>query len=181
MNVMMFTWADYAIIAILGLSILISLIRGFVREALSLVTWVAAFWVAFTFYGILADLLTQQIHSPTTRMAVAFAGLFIATLILGALINYLIGQLVDKTGLSGTDRMLGLIFGFARGALLITVLLMLARLTPMPEEPWWQKSMLIPKFSPMEAWLKDYLPQSMSEQLTPSKDTTKNTAKDTGN
>lgn len=158
-------WADYTILAVLGLSILISLMRGFVREALSLITWVAAFWVAFTFYGILAEMLQNSIHSDGMRMAVAFGGLFLVTLILGALINYLIGQLVDKTGLSGTDRMLGVLFGFGRGVLLVTVLLLLARLTPMPEEPWWKTSVVISHFKPAEMWLKGYLPSAMTEHL----------------
>lgn len=158
-------WADYTILAILILSVLISLVRGFVREALSLVSWVAALWVAFTFYGILSEELAADIHSPTVRLAVSFGGLFIITLFIGALINYLIGQLIDKTGLTGTDRMLGLIFGGARGVLLVTVLLMLARLSPMPEEPWWKASTLISHFKPSEEWLKSYLPDSMTQRM----------------
>lgn len=164
-NALLLNWADYAIIAVLALSVLISLIRGFVREALSLVSWVAAFWVAFTFYNILAQMLEKQIHSSGMRIAVAFGVLFLVTLILGALINYLIGQLVDKTGLSGTDRLLGVIFGFGRGVLLVTVLLLLGQLTPMPDEPWWKSSLLIAEFHPAELWLKGYLPQSMLEHL----------------
>lgn len=164
-EIILLNWADYSILAVLGLSILISLVRGFVREALSLISWVAAFWVAFTFYGILADILEKEIHSNGMRMAVAFGALFLVTLILGALINYLIGQLVDKTGLSGTDRMLGVLFGLGRGVLLVTVLLLLARLTPMPTEPWWKSSVMIAQFKPAELWLKGYLPQSMTEHL----------------
>lgn len=157
----MFNWLDYSIIGVILLSILISLIRGFFREAFSLVTWVAAFWVAFTFYGILAELLVKHFHSPTVRMIVAFGVLFVASLIIGALVNFLIGQLVDRTGLSGTDRLLGVIFGCARGVMLVTILLMMARLTPLPTEDWWKGSMLIPQFHPLETWLQGYMPQSM--------------------
>ncbi len=163
MKLAMLNWLDYSIIAVIFLSILISLIRGFIREAFSLVTWVAAFWIAFTFYGILAELLVQHFHSPTIRMVVAFGVLFVATLLIGALVNYLIGQLVDKTGLSGTDRLLGIIFGFGRGVLLVTILLMMARLTPLPTEDWWKTSMLIPQFQPLEVWLHGYMPQSLMD------------------
>lgn len=168
MKITMLNWADYIIIGIIVLSVLISLLRGFVREALSLVTWIAALWVSFTFYATLADLLAKKIHSDTTRVVVAFAILFVATLILGALFNYLIGQLVDKTGLSGTDRVLGVVFGLGRGVLLITVLLLLAKLTPLPDEQWWKSSMLIVQFKPVEIWLKDYLPKGVEDHITMS-------------
>lgn len=158
-------WADYAVVGIIGLSILISVVRGFVREALSLVTWVAAFWVAFTFYALLASLLVNIIHTPSLQTIVAFAVLFLATLLLGALINYLIAQLIDKTGLSGTDRVLGVAFGFARGVLLVTVLVMLASLTPLPQDPWWKSSLLIPHFQPIVAWLHGLLPKSVTQHL----------------
>lgn len=162
----MLNWADYSIIAVVGLSVGISFIRGFVREALSLIIWVAAFWIAFTFYDTLALLLTHLIHTDTLRTVISFLTLLISTLILGALINYLIGQLVDKTGLSGTDRLLGVLFGCARGVLLVTVFLLLTRLTPMPQEAaWWKDSVLIPYFHPIEIWLHGLLPESVTQHL----------------
>lgn len=168
MKILMLNWADYIILGIVLISVLVSLLRGFVREALSLVTWVAAFWVAFTFYDVLAAMITKDIHSESVRTAVAFGSLFLITLILGALVNYLIGQLVDRTGLTGTDRVLGMLFGFARGILLIAILLLLARLTPMPNEDWWKHSVLITEFKPIETWLHDFLPQSLSDKFVPS-------------
>jgi membrane protein required for colicin V production len=164
----MFTWADYIIIAIIGLSLLISLVRGFVREALSLVIWVAAFWISFNFYTILAGLLESLIHTPSLRMITAFGSLFLATLLLGALVSYLIAQLIDKTGLSGTDRVLGIVFGGARGVLLVAVLIMLAQLTPLPQDPWWKGSLLIPHFQPIEQWLHGLLPPTVTQHLTVS-------------
>ncbi len=160
------TWADYAITAIIVLSIIVSLVRGFVREALSLITWALAFWVAFSFSSILATLLTNYIHSASLRQIAAFGILFLITLLLGAFINYLIAQLVDSTGLTGTDRVLGIVFGFARGALVVSLLLMMASLTPMPQEQWWKASLLIPQFQPIEAWLHSLLPKEVAEHLT---------------
>lgn len=161
----MFTLADYIIIGIMVLSLLISLVRGFVREALSLVMWIAAFWIAFTFYNTLANLLLNIIHTPSLRMIVAFGALFLATLLLGSFIGYLFGQLIDKTGLSGTDRVLGVAFGFARGVLLVAVLIMLAKLTPLPQDPWWKASVLLPHFQPVVEWLHNLLPQSVTQHL----------------
>jgi len=157
-------WIDYVILGVIGLSTIISLVRGFVREALSLVVWVFAFWVAWTFFRELAGHL-DIFSVPSVRLGVAFAILFIATLIVGALVNYLIGQLVDKTGLSGTDRLIGMLFGAARGALLVAVLVLLAGLTPFPEDPWWQESGLLGHFQELATWLKGLLPEDIGERF----------------
>lgn len=161
----MFNWVDYAILGIIIFSLLISFIRGFVREALSLFTWAAAIWLAIHFFEALSSLLESSIHSPSLRNIASFGLLFIGTLILGAMVNYLIAQLVDRTGLSGTDRILGVLFGGVRGVLMVTILLMLTQLTSFPQEPWWQASVLIPHFHPMEVWLHDFLPASVYEHM----------------
>lgn len=148
-------WADWAIIAIISVSSLISLKRGFVREAFSLLTWVAAFIVARLFTAPLAALLASSIETPSVRLVVAFVLLFAATLILGALVANLLSALVKATGLSGTDRVLGMGFGLARGALVVVALLILAGMTPMPQDRWWQESRLIPHFALMESWTRE--------------------------
>lgn len=156
-----FNWVDYIIIAIIALSVLISVMRGFVREVISLVIWVAAIAVSFIFYRYIADLLVNFIHSDSVRLVVSFVGLFLVTLVLGILINYLIGQLVANTGLSGTDRVLGIIFGVARGILVVVLLMMLMSLTPFDKESVWQESVLVPHFQPLEDWLSSFFPESM--------------------
>ena len=112
-------WADWTIVVILVLSSLISIKRGFVKEALSLATWILAVIIALFFSERLAVLLTDSITTPSVREVVAFAILFIATLLVGAMVNYLIGELVRITGLSGTDRTLGMVFGLARGFIIV--------------------------------------------------------------
>ncbi|MCP8689235.1 CvpA family protein [Marinobacterium sedimentorum] len=148
-------WADWTIIAIIAISGLFSLKRGFVKEALSLASWVAAFIVARLFTAPLSLVLQNYIEMPSARVAVAFAILFLATLIVGALISALIVALVQATGLSSTDRILGIGFGLARGALLIVVLVALLGITPAIQDPWWHDSRLIPHFIQMESWTRD--------------------------
>ncbi|SFG81543.1 CvpA family protein [Neptunomonas qingdaonensis] len=148
-------WADWAILGIVGISGLFSIKRGFVREALSLLTWVTAFVIARLFTDALATVLADYIQTPSFRIGSAFAILFIMTLIVGALVSNLVSLLVQATGLSGTDRILGMGFGLARGALVVVVLVALLGGTPAVQDAWWQGSQLIPHFVLMEAWSRD--------------------------
>lgn len=149
-------WADWAIIAVVALSALISLVRGFVREALSLCIWVAAVVVAVNFYQPLSQQLTNLIDTPSLQLIVAWAALFLATLLAGMLVAFLVGQLVKATGLSGTDRLIGSLFGIARGLVLVLVILVLVpKAVPVNEDPWWQQSSLIPHFLKFEQWAND--------------------------
>ncbi|WP_017445965.1 CvpA family protein [Gayadomonas joobiniege] len=153
-------WFDYIILSVIGISTLVSLIRGFVREALSLVVWFSAFFIASQFYLDLATYLTE-IEDEVLRNAAAIAILLIASLILGALVSYLIAQLVQKTGLSGTDRVLGVVFGALRGVLLVAALLFFAdAFTPVADSQWWQDSVLIPEFKIIVEWFFEYFEKS---------------------
>ena len=147
-------WADWAIISIFSLSCFIGVIRGFVREALSLVVWVVAALVAKVFGSQLEVLLIGHIETPSVRLMTAYAVLFIATLLLGAMLSYLIGALVRATGLSGTDRLLGMIFGAARAFIIVMALLiLLPGFLPVAEDEWWQQAQLIPHFLACEDWV----------------------------
>ena len=155
-------WIDFAILAVIGLSSLISLIRGFVKEALSLVTWFAAFFVASNFFGDLAVYFTS-INDTMLRNGAAIIPLFVATLILGSIVNYVIGTLVDKTGLSGTDRMLGVCFGAIRGVLIVSaIIFFLDTFTSAAKAVWWQQSVLIPEFGIVVNWFFEFMKNSSS-------------------
>jgi len=166
-------WLDYVLIGIVLLSALISLARGFVREVFSLAVWVLAFWVAWSFFRELAVQFEPVLTSPTARLGVAFAALMITTLMLGGMVNYLLIQLVEKTGMSGTDRFIGMVFGAARGVLLVSVLVLLAGLTALPQESWWSESGMVPYFEELALWLKRLLPEDLAghfqyTQLSPA-------------
>jgi membrane protein required for colicin V production len=146
---------DWIIVGIVLLSTLVSIKRGFVKEALSLVTWISAFVIARLFASQLSTLLADYIESPSMRLAVAFGLLFVATLIVGALLSHLVGEFVRVTGLSGTDRMFGMVFGLARGLLVLVVGAGLMRLTPLTEDEWWKDSHLIPEILEVEEWSRE--------------------------
>ncbi len=155
-------WVDYAILGVIALSVVISLVRGFVREAMSLAVWIGAFVIASRFYKDLAVYLTQ-INEPMLKQGAAVAILFVATLIIGALVNYLVAQLVEKTGLSGTDRVLGACFGALRGVLVVSAMLFfLDSFTTASSALWWQDSVLIPEFGVVIQWFFEHIEQSSS-------------------
>ena len=141
------------ILFIIAASALISVRRGFTREAFSLITWVAAFVVARLFSPALEVLLADSIETPSIRLAVAFGLLFTVTLIVGALINHLLGELIRVTGLSGTDRLLGMVFGALRGARVVVVLVALGHHL-FSEDAWWRESLLVPHFAMLEDWTR---------------------------
>jgi len=159
-------WVDLIIIAIIVISALISLVRGFVKESISLASWVVAGFIALRYFTALADLLEPYIESPTIRSGTGFAILFVCSLIVGAVINFMASQLVSKTGLSGTDKSLGVVFGAARGIIIVIMLVLLAGLTPMPSESWWKESTMVEYFASMAGWIKDILPDDVASRFS---------------
>jgi len=155
-------WIDIVIIGVVAISAIISLVRGFVREAFSLASWFVAVGAAWFFFRPVSVHFESMIEVPSMRLAAAFVVILIAVLILGALITRFMGMIVDSTGLSGTDRMIGVLFGAARGALIVVILVTLAGLTPLPEDPWWKDSQLIPYFQDLAVWLKSNLPEEFA-------------------
>ena len=138
---------DIAIVVIIAVSGCISLIRGFVKEAMSLVIWLTAFVVAMTFKELVAEVLVNVISLASMRQLAAWLILFVGTLLIGAMVNFLLGKLVSSTGLSGTDRTLGLVFGVFRGALIVLALVvLLPEVLPVDQDLWWTSSKLIPVF-----------------------------------
>lgn len=159
-------WADITIIVIILVSTVISLFRGFVREVLSLVAWVVAFWAAATFAEPASGLLDPYVTVPTARTVLAFIGVLIAALILGGLVNHLIGLLIDKTGLTGTDRLLGGVFGVARGVAIVAIVVLVAGLTELPAAPWWQASQALGPFETAALRIVNWLPPDLAKHFS---------------
>jgi membrane protein required for colicin V production len=155
-------WIDYVIIGIIFISALIGLFRGLVKEAFSLGTWIASIIIGIRFSQPFSVFLTDYIEVPSVRIAAAFVILLLLTLILGAMLSYLVSQIIDKTGLSGTDRFAGFIFGIARGMVVMSVLVLLAGLTPLPQDPWWVQSALIGPFQELSVWLREQIPEGVT-------------------
>lgn len=157
-------WADYLIILIIIVSALISLWRGFLREVISLVTWVVGFWVALRFASQVGEAF-KVIHNPAVRVIVGFVILFVAILIVGMLINVLIGKLMEHTGTGTSDRTLGAVFGVVRGVVIVAVLVIVAGFTTLPKNPWWRESRLIPYAQATAGWMRALLPQPVADQM----------------
>lgn len=160
-------WADYIIVAVLGVSVLMGLWRGFVSEVLALVIWIAAFWVAWSFGDRVAAYFDTRIELPSARLLVGYGLCFLGVLILGALLRFVMARLIEGTGLSGSDRMLGMLFGLARGGLLVTLAVFLLGFTPFTRDPWWHRSQLLPSFEGAAGWLSDRLPDTVRRYLHP--------------
>ena len=158
-------WIDLVIIILIAISAVISLFRGFAREVFSLATWIVGVWVGIRFAADVAVILPDAIPDETVRLGIGFAVLFIAVLIVGGLLGVLAGKLVKGTGLTGTDRALGVIFGGLRGVVLVAMLVFLASLTLMPDESWWDRSMLIPHFERILDWMLGLLPEDWQAHL----------------
>ncbi len=151
---MHFNWVDWTILALILISCLISIKRGFIKELLSLISWIAAIVIAWLFGGALSVVFADHIETPSVRVIAACLTLFVATLLVGALINFILAQLVKATGLSGTDRVLGIAFGAARGLLLVVILVGLLGFAPVRGDSWWTGSQLIPHFELLADWSK---------------------------
>ncbi len=159
------TWPDYVILGTIAISILVGALRGFLKEVFSIMVWAAAFIIAYQYGGDISALMDDHISLPSARIAMGFSGLFIVVLLIGGLLNYLLGRLVESTGLSGTDRLLGGVFGAARGLALVIAVLLVAGFTPLPADPWWKDSQVVQRLMPFVAWSSGFLPENVSEQL----------------
>jgi membrane protein required for colicin V production len=153
------------------ISVLMGLWRGLVREAVSLIVWIAAIAAAIMFGAQVAAMYGEWVSLPSARIALGYATVFVLVLIVGGLIGWLISRIVQGTGLGGTDRILGIGFGLLRGGLVVAALVLVLGYTPMPRDPWWQQSQLIPRFEPAAVWLREQIPDTLAalQGLSPPK------------
>ena len=155
---------DYAVIAIIVLSALVGWWRGFMYELFSLIGWVAAYIVASTFSDQLMPHVPTAMGADNIRSAVAFAALFIATLIVGALFAWFLARLAKFAGLSGMDGKFGAIFGMLRGGLVVIALVWLGGLTDLPQKPFWRNALSSKPLQQAALYAKDYMPENAAKK-----------------
>lgn len=150
---------DIIILAVIGISSLISVFRGFAREALSLATWGIAIWLPFAYTEQFMPFLPATVESPSARWFIAAGVLFFGALVVGGILSWLIRKVIGATTLGFTDRLLGFGLGAVRGLLIVAVAGLLATSNPeIPKEKWWNESKLRPLVMRVSSMLKNQLP-----------------------
>lgn len=160
---MLLQWADIAIVTVIGLSMLTGLFRGFVKELISLCTWIVAIWVGFHYSDCLDPWLVSYIQDKTARTAVAFILILFACLLVGGIVNATLSFILRRSGLSGTDRTLGMGFGFLRGIFIVALIMLAMKMTSLPYEQYAKDSNLYARFDPLVAWLYGRMPEFVKQ------------------
>lgn len=156
---------DYVIVALIAASGLVGFVRGLIKEFMSLVAFIAAFAAALWWGPEAATWLDTLIANSLLRSALAYAVIFILSLLAAGLINTLLSSFIARTGLSPADHGLGMLFGLARGGLIIIALVIIAGYTQLPEEPWWLESHLVKKAIDIIISIKAHLPADVASWL----------------
>jgi len=154
---------DIVILIALLIPALVGVIYGFLNMVLSIIAWMVAMGVAVKFSGYFSPLLSSYIETELLRNALAFIGLFLLTLILFSMLGYLMIKLLGRTGLTGADRLLGLIFGSGLGGSIVAVMVFLAGFTELGTQVWWQQSLLVKPFERIAAWGRQYVPENIAK------------------
>ena len=159
------TWFDYAVIAIVGLSVLLSIIHGLVREILSLASWIVAFLVAQIYATDVAPLLPAAVTHESVRLLAGFLSVFVAVLAVMTVLAILLSKLIRTAGLGFADRALGGVFGLVRGLAIVLIAVLLAGLTSLPKQPAWRHAMLSAPLVTLADWVKVWLPHDLAKHI----------------
>ena len=164
------TGFDWIIAAVILVSIIISIFRGFIKEAFSLISWILAIWLGITFCVYVGEFIHQYIEIPTPKFRewAGFAAIFIGTLFVFSLISYLISKLLIRGPIKGVDRVLGIGFGFLRGVAIVVALLMVVRALGLEDSQWWTNSKHIGHFEPIMDAVEGMLPTSLQREVPES-------------
>ena len=158
------TWFDYAVLAILGLSMLVGLLSGLMHELISLAGWIAAFVLATLFSGEAALWMPESL-GPLLAGLLAYLAVFFGVLLVAFFVGLIMSLLVRAAGLGLADRMLGAAFGLARGAVIVLLAVMLGGLTPLPREAFWKQAVLSGPFETAVVALRPFLPEDVAQRL----------------
>lgn len=152
-------WVDLAIVIAIALSMLTGFVRGFIKEAIALCVWLTALWAAFHYAAEVAPWLKEYIQNETARFVAAFMLLLISILIAGGILNFILSFILKRTGLSGTDRILGLGFGLVRGVFIVSFIIVVIKMTISVPPKITEESKLYAQFEPITGWLYQLMPQ----------------------
>lgn len=156
---------DYLVLVVLICSIIISTLRGLVKEILSLLSWIVSFVVANVYGEALAALLPELIPGAVTRLIVAFLVLFIGVRLLMGLVSLAIDALIKSAGLSLADRGLGGLFGLARGLVLVLAAVLVCGMTAIPQQAFWREALFSPLAETAARTAKPYLPGDFARHV----------------
>lgn len=159
---------DIVILVILSISTVIGVFRGFIREVLSLASWIIAVYVAWQFAVQGAVYLEPHISQPALRVAASFACIFVLMLIATSILSYMLYRFLYITGISGMDRSLGAVFGIARGVVLVAAVILAALYMDFAAQPWWQGSRLVVYFTPVTDFLLSLMPPDAVANFRPT-------------
>ncbi len=156
---------DYLVVFVLICSIVISTLRGLVKEILSLLSWVVAFMIANAFGEDLAKLLPEMIPGAATRLIVAFIALFIGVRLLMMLLSMAADAMIKASGLSLADRGLGGLFGLARGLVIVLAVVLVCGMTAIPQQAFWKEALLSPLVETAAHTVKPFLPGDFAQHV----------------
>ena len=155
---------DIAILVVILLSALVSFVRGFYKEAVSVTTWILAIGITLLFTNRFSSLLPRDtIESPEARLGISALALFLGTMMIGSLISWLLRKALPATIGGRRDRTLGVFFGIARGLIIITLVVLSANLVPtIKHEKWWTQSVMLPYFQQVAQAVHSRMPNELA-------------------
>ena len=159
------TWFDYAVLAVIAASLLLGFWRGVVGEVLALAAWVLAFFVAREFALPVSEFYASLLSDRSMQYLAGFATVFVAVLVVVGIARLVVSFLLRAVGLGLIDRMLGAIFGIARGVLVVLIAVMLGGLTPLPRESWWRNAVFSPPLETAVLAMKPWMPEAMAKKI----------------
>lgn len=155
--------ADIVILCLIALPTIVGIFYGFLNIVFSLLSWAVSLGLSIKLATYFSPLLENYVDTPILRIILAFIALFILSLLIMSGISYLIVKLLGRSGLTATDRILGLFFGMGLGGLIVAIIILLAGFTAFPQEPWWEESKLVEPFERISIWSARFLPESITE------------------
>lgn len=156
-------WVDYVIIVMVGLSVITGLMRGFVKEVIALGIWIIAIWIGFTYSPVLSASLKPYIPDNSLRGILSFVVLLLGVIVVGGLLNMLLSLILTRSGLKGTDRLLGMGFGFVRGTFIVALLIGVINLTSLAKDTDLKNSKIYARFIPVSTWIFSFMPNIVDQ------------------